>query len=213
VLEQLAHQPALADAGPPEHGHHLRDAVTQRPVQGVDQQPQLVLAVDQRGRVGLAVGVLALHRRDREPHLGRRRAAAQGHRRLLLEAHRVLGQRMGGAADQDAAGRRHGLQPGGGVDHVAGDDRLAPVAGGGDVDQRLAGGDPDPEAHAAVALPALPLRRGEPGQHPLQLQPRALTASPMYFSTTPPYWPTTRRAAEKKPVCMLRTSSGSARST
>jgi hypothetical protein len=42
---------------------------------------------------------------------------------------------------------------------------------------------------------------------------RAITASPMYFSTTPPYCPTTRRAAEKKPVCMPRTSSGSLLST
>ena len=40
----------------------------------------------------------------------------------------------------------------------------------------------------------------------------AITASPMYFSTTPPYWPTTWRAAAKNLVCIWRTSSGSARS-
>src|SRR5690606_31394390 len=40
----------------------------------------------------------------------------------------------------------------------------------------------------------------------------AITASPMYFSTTPPYCAMTRRVAEKKLVCTRRNSSGSVRS-
>ena len=139
--------------------------VPQRPVQGVDQQAQLVFAVDQRGGVGLPVGRLPPDRGQGQPHLGRGGTPAQGDRRLLLVADRVLGQRVGGAADQHPARRRDRLHPGGGVDHVAGDDGLPAVAGGGHVDQRLAGGHPDPEAQLVGA------GRGEPGQHPLQLQP------------------------------------------
>ena len=39
-----------------------------------------------------------------------------------------------------------------------------------------------------------------------------ITASPTYFSTTPPYWRTIRRTVAKKPLCRTRTVSGSARS-
>ena len=127
-------------------------------------KPSSWVPVDQRRRAGLPGRMVAAHRRDGQPDLGRRRAPAQGDRGLRGALDRRLGQRIRGATDQHAAGRRERLQPGRGVDHVTGDDRLPAVAGGGHVDDRLAGRHSDPEAQAAG-------RVGVAGQHPLQLQP------------------------------------------
>ena len=63
MLVELAHQPALADAGRAEHGHQLRRALADDVVQGVGEQPQLVVAADHGDRVGVLVHLL-LHRRD-----------------------------------------------------------------------------------------------------------------------------------------------------
>ena len=169
VLVQLADEAALADAGVPENGDELRRTVAQRPVQRVDQQAQLVGTVHQRAGVHVPVRVGALQRGDRQPHLRGAGPPAQGHGRLFLVADRGTGRRVRRAAHEYSAGRRHRLQPGGGVHHVAGDDRLPPVARGGEVDQRLTGG----HAHAEPEARRGRRRSGRrvPGQQPLQFEP------------------------------------------
>ena len=189
-------------------------------VQGAGEQPQLVVPADHRDGVGVLVDLL-LHRGEGEPDLGRGRPPAQRHRRSARAKRisvRVASVRR--AADEHPAGRRLGLQPGGGVHHVAGDDRLPAVVRRGHVDQRLAGGDADPERP--------PVRSARPsgsapvaGRGPARTQRTAsvsvatgapnstIAASPMYFSTTPPYWRTIRRTVAKKSVWCARTVSGS----
>jgi hypothetical protein len=109
VLVKLADQAALADTGVAEHGDHLRRAVADRPIQRVDQQRQFVGAVDQRGGADLAVGMVALHRLDGQPHLGGLAAPAQRHRWLGSVADGVLRRGIGRTAHEDAARWRHRL--------------------------------------------------------------------------------------------------------
>jgi hypothetical protein len=160
VVVELAHQPALADAGPAQDGHQPRLAFPDRVSQGRGEQAEFVVAPDHRQVLGVLLQ-LPRHRRHREPDLGRRRTPAQRHRRLLDKADLGTGGGVGRAAHEHPAGRRLGLQPGRGVDHVAGDDRLPAVVGGGDVDQRVPGRDPDPVGPLAGA-----------GQRALQVQAR-----------------------------------------
>ena len=105
-----------------------------------------------------------------------RRAATASHIRLdrdrprstvaACSTYSIVGARggVGVLADEDAAAGRELLQPGGRVDDVTGDDGLPAVAGRGDVDQRLAGRDADPEAQPGRRDPVLP------GQHALQFE-------------------------------------------
>ncbi len=172
-----------------------------------------MVTADQRQVSGVLVE-LGWNRRHRQPDLGRRGSAAQ--RELGLRAETDLGTsgRMRGAADEHPARRGLGLQAGRGVDHVAGDDRLPAVVRRGHVDERLTGGDADPERPAARSTGTAFVGSGK---RALQVEPGAdartasasvatgapnstIAASPMYFSTTPPYWRTTRRTVAKKSV-------------
>ena len=226
VPEQLAHQPALADPGPAEDGDQLRGALARPPVQGVDQQAQLVLAVDQRGGVG---GRLRRWRRAgrsaSQTSVGVERPRRVDRRALLVarcrrwSARSVVPQTRtppGGASDcsreavlttspatiacppSRAAATSTSASP------VATPTRkLQPVG------RRRGRSGPVP-----AAAPGRPVRSAAASVSVATGAPNsAITASPMYFSTTPPYWPTTRRAAAKNPVCSPRTSSGSERST
>ena len=179
-----------------------------------------MLAVDHRGRSRSRAGAQP-GRTARQTR--RRRAAAQGRpaARRVLEL--VAGWPSRCSVDQHPAGRRHALQPGGGVHHVAGDDRLAAVAGRGEVHQRLAGGDADPEARgrspAAAAGPAPAAPPARPGPRAARRsrwrRGRRRWPSPRRRCTSPPprrTGATTWRTVAKYACCRLRACSGSARS-
>jgi hypothetical protein len=106
---------------------------------------------------------------------------------------------IGRVGDRHAVYRRHGLDPGGRVDHVARDDALALLRSRRDSHDRLAGVDTnahleveigiahvqvvdrlqDPQPGSHRSLRVVLVRRGGPNT--------ALTALPTNFSTVPPY--------------------------
>ena len=149
--EQLAHEPALADAGVAVDRDELRallgdDALLQR-----EQEVELAVAADER----------RVH--PRQPaRLGVRRLTEQqeGAHGLLPAAQLLLtevvedepGSGAGGALGDDRlAGLGELLEPGGGVDGDAGDDRLA----GRRIERRdgLAGVDPGADLHGDPVRP------------------------------------------------------------
>ena len=92
------------------------------------------------GHVGSEAGA----RGERAVQGQRRRLSLQLHRLQLLVVEDALGRPVGLLRDRDPVDRRHSLQAGGGVDHVAGDDSLALFRVGSEGDDGLAGADPDP---------------------------------------------------------------------
>jgi hypothetical protein len=113
---QLGEQPGLADAGNADHGDQLRDTVPAGPAEGVEQDPQLGGAGDQR-REGPVVG----------SQLGGDPVAPGQRRPGRLAAGRPaggvgdgsLGCRPGRLGDQDDTGGRRLLQPGADAHRVA----------------------------------------------------------------------------------------------
>ena len=101
---------------------------------------------------------------------------------------------LGGLADEDGAGRRHRLEPGRGVHHVAGDHPLADRA---DRDGGLAGEDAGPQLERLVARLAPRWRTASTRSRAVRtarsassscatgVPQTAITASPMNFSTVP----------------------------
>ena len=147
-LPELADQPALADPGLAADCDHPHRGFVPGPGVAAPELAQLGLPAQERGGRGLVDG-------DPEPAAGRSGDPYRQRLGLALDPDRgqrlVVEQPPGGPvgrlADQDAPDRRHPLQAGGGVDHVA-DHALALVAVGGD--HRLAGVDPDPDAEGQL---------------------------------------------------------------
>src|SRR5690606_22504420 len=148
---EFAGQSAFSDPGLPEERDQLGGTVAYRPLQSVDEEIELVLTLHQRNVVRLGAGSL-LDLRQRQPYLGGGGTTPQGHRWLGGVPDGLDGERASVVADQDTAGWGDRLQAGGGVDDIARDDGLSAVAGGGYVDQRLAGGDADPKPRSIVLI-------------------------------------------------------------
>jgi hypothetical protein len=158
---QLEHQPALADPRLPDQGHQPGLALGPGPGQGRPEQPELAPAAHQ----GAPGGLLDVDPEAAADPLG----APDGHRgglaldpdrgeRLVVD--QPAGRPEGRLADQDATDRGDGLQPGGGVGHVPGEEVLAPLGDGVQQDHRLTGGDRDPDGQAQPgACPVEPLDR------------------------------------------------------
>jgi hypothetical protein len=102
-----------------------------------------------------------------------------------------------------------------------GDHRLPPSRDRAEVDQRLPGGDAHAEGRQLGQRPRLSTRcasspartaRSASSSVATGAPKTAMTASPMYFSITPPYWRITSRSAAKYSRCRMRICSGSASS-
>ncbi len=217
MLVELTDESALADAGWAEHGHQAGLTLADHMPQRGCEQRQLVVPANQR-QIARVVVELRWYRCQGEPDLGRCRPSAQGQLRLGGEADFRTGGRVRGAADQHPTCRGLGLQARGRVDHVAGHDRLSAVVCRSDIDKCLSGGDANPERPTRLLV--LVFARAGPGStgrasarcrsSPARTARTAsasvatgapkstIAASPMNFSTTPPYWRTTRRTAAKK---------------
>ena len=130
--QELADQPALADASLADDAHQLR-----RPrlcqLQRSRQPGQLAVTPDGRRRNAdrfQPAGRARCFERPGQPvHRHRARLAAQRQLAQRLVAECVARQPPGQRADQHLARRRHGLQPLGDVDRIAGD-RIALGAAG-----------------------------------------------------------------------------------
>ena len=124
----------------------------------------------------------------------------------VLVGDRLLGCATGGVPDVDASGRCGRLDPGRGVDEVAGDH---PLALGADRDCRLSREDTGAGAQALGADLVTQSRNRryqiERGAHGALgvasvvtgVPETAITASPMNFSTVPPYSSISRRQVSK----------------
>ena len=145
VGAQLGDEARLPDSGLADHRHELHRELLRRPLEDADQERLLELAADERGPEALAdVAAEARARRLRAPERKRRRLPFHryGRQRLVVENPARRPARL--LADGDGIYRRGALDPGGGVDDVAGDDPLSLLGPCADGDHRLAGVDPDP---------------------------------------------------------------------
>ena len=123
--EQLAHEPALTDAGIAVDRDELRAVLSDHALLQREQEVELALATDER----------RVHARQPARHGVRRLTEEQGARAPDPPAAQLLARRgrrreagsgAGGALGDDRlAGLGELLEPGGGVDGSAGDDRLA----------------------------------------------------------------------------------------
>ena len=154
VLLELGDEPGLADAGRPDHGHQRGPAVGLDPMEGLLQDGQLLVAADEAGLHAQARPLAA------GPGLDAKGAPRRHRLGLALELERldrsvlddVLGAGVDAGPHHDLAGLGRRLQAGGGVHRVAGQHPVPRSGGALDVDQHLAGLDPD--AHPSVGLPS-----------------------------------------------------------
>ena len=223
--EQLAHEPALADAGVAVDRDELRALLGDHALLQREQEVELALAADQR----------RVHPRQPARHGVRRLTEQEEGAHGLLPAAQLLfaevvedeaGSGAGGALGDDRlAGLGELLEPGGGVDGGAGDDRLA----GRRVERRdgFAGVDPGADLHgdpvvcsrlafrstsrARIASAARSARAGS-SSCAFGTPNTAITASPMYFSTVPPCASISPRTAANHSLITSRNSSTSRRS-
>ena len=203
VLQELPGEARLAEARRPDHAHQPGPALPGGRVEQVLEQAQLVVTADERGLEGLGPIPAADLGDDpeRAPRRHGRGLALEGLLPGLFEGDRLAGGPLGRLAHEHGPRLGHGLEPRGGVDEVAGDHALVRRA---ERDRRLAGQD------AGAGLD----RRAERADRVDQVEPSpdgplgvilvgvgapqtAITASPMNFSTMPPYRPMTSRARSK----------------
>ena len=127
VLVELPAQAGLADPGHPDERHQPGSALARGRVQQLLEDPHLGVASNERRLERLAAVRAAPHRDDAI-------RAPRADRQLLPLEHLLAGGLEGdrhrcGAhrplVDEEAAGRRRGLESRSGVDHVAGDHALA----------------------------------------------------------------------------------------
>ena len=143
VLEELPGQPGLAEAGRADDADEAGAALAGRGVEHVLEEPELLVAADERGleRV-LAVATAGLgHDPGRAPGLDRRLLALEVLLAGLLEGDRLAGGALGRLADEDRARLGDALESRRGVDEVAGDHALVRGAEG---DGGFAGQDAGP---------------------------------------------------------------------
>ena len=153
-LEELPDEAALADPRDAHERDELDGALGAAAAQGVLQQVDLGPAAHERSRRALDdVDAEAGPRLDRLPR-------RDGLGLALCEdgvggpvRDRAIRGAVGRLADQDAVDRRGGLEPGGGVDDVAGGHPLPAAGVGTEDDQRLAGVDAHPDVEVEAGLP------------------------------------------------------------
>ena len=192
VLLELPGEPALADAAGSGDRDQPRPAIPAGGVEGVLEEPELVLAADERrlGQVGTTVATALGDDAQRPP--GGHRAGFALEQLLAdgLEADGRRGRPLGRFADQDGPDGRHGLEPGSRVDQVSGDH---PFTDRAEVDGGLAGQDAGPRLDAGASVVTASTRsmaartaRSASSSRAIGAPQTAITASPMNFSTVPP---------------------------
>ena len=141
--EELAREPALADAGLSVDREEVRPLVAQRPGERVLEELDLGVPADERG-VGRALDRRSVGR-ERGPRPHRVLAASDLHRADVVDFDVSEREAVHGRADQDLARLRDLLQAGGQVDRLAGGEgRVARVC------HDLAGLDADPRLEVEV---------------------------------------------------------------
>ena len=137
IVEQLAHQSALADPGNAGNRHEFQPPVLACTLQCGDQCRPVALTVDQRRRM-LAAHILSTSRPGlyRLPGRHRARLAAHGLVANLAVHDLVDGEPVRGLVDEDAVLGRGRLKSRGGVDDVSSNRRLARARPCMRVDQR-----------------------------------------------------------------------------
>ncbi len=149
-VEELVHQPRLADTGGPEQREQVGGPLVPRALECATEQLQLLRATDHRRvQVPLVAGRTA---RDLPQPVGGDglRLALQLERFHRFDFHRVAHEPVGGLAQEDLAGGRGLFQPGGHVDRVTRDQPLVRAL----ARDHLAGvdADPDGDPHTVVVL-------------------------------------------------------------
>jgi hypothetical protein len=155
ALDELAHEPRLADPGRADDGRELRLALACGTLQRLLEERELMRTADE-GRVD----------RAREgAHVGQQLAQAEARHRLRLPlehkrlhrlcSHLLAHEPLRGLPEQDLACLRRLLQTRGHVDGIAGDERLARPR------HDLAGVEPDPHLEAELLH-----RLAHPGRGP-----------------------------------------------
>ena len=151
-LVELEHEPALADSGYADQGDELGRPLLQHAAQGVPEQIHLAAPPDQPGPVD-ALDARPGPRCERLPRRDGPGLALRLDRVDLPILDRPLGCPVGLLADDDLVGGRGGLEPGCGVDDVAGRERLPRLRPGLERDECLAGVDADPDLDAPLPAP------------------------------------------------------------
>ena len=142
-LQELPGQARLAEARRADDADQAGAALAGRGVEQVLEQPQLLVAADER-RLERVAAVAAADLGDdpqRAPGLDRRLLALEVLLAGLLEGDRLARGALGRLADEDGARLGDALEPAGGVDEVAGDHALVRRA---ERDGGLAGQDAGP---------------------------------------------------------------------
>ena len=151
LAEQIAHQPALADARLAAHRHQLEGRVADRPRADRPQQRPLHLAPDERpgvrpGRVAASRPAPGPVQRHRLP------LPLEGDRRQRFEVEHPAGGVVRPDPHAHAADRGHRLEPRRRVHHVALDEALPGLRPGLHRHQRQPRVDPDPDPEAEARL-------------------------------------------------------------
>ncbi len=143
VLEELPGEPALADAGRPDHRNESRPLFPAGHVEQVLEQAQLIVATDERSLQGLSSTTTPTLREDpeRSPRWHGTGLALESLVPDLLERDRPRSRALGRLAHEDGPGDRDRLESARGVDEIAGDH---PLIGRADGDCGLPGHDAGP---------------------------------------------------------------------
>ena len=163
--EELADEPALADAGDADERDELRRPFAPNPLERVAERLELTSAADERRCIRLfdvhAESRPCLHRL---PDVHRLRLALRVDRVGLAVLDRRARPAIGRFAHEDPVDGCRALQPCGSVDDVARRHRLTEVGPGGDVHERLTRRNPDPHLEAlGLARPVADCERGPDG--------------------------------------------------
>ncbi len=210
LVEDLQDEARLPDARLAKDGDQPAGPFGDRSLERIDDRSQLGVSADHRGiqspGVGLRSGddLIEPIRRDRFG-LSLRIDRIDG-----LRHDCVTDESIGRLADQDLAGSGRLLQPGRGVHRVAGHERLAPARVAG---HHLSGVDPRPhrdldtrgrlggrgsavERRSRISAAARTARRASSSWR-RGMPNTAMIASPMNFSTVPPWCSSTSRIESK----------------
>jgi hypothetical protein len=164
-LEELRHEPRLADAGNADQRHELRLAVARRAVERVEDDAELTFAADERSHdAQLEIHPEPRLRLHRLPDVDRLRLALCGHRLVLRVLDPVARRAPGRLADKHAVHRRRRLQACRRVHDITRRHALTGLGPRAERDQRLARVDGDTELEVGLLL-AHPVADRERGPH------------------------------------------------